>query len=91
MIKFARDRMNVELEKLEKFGDGWNICLRVNEKNINPDSIKKIEEWQVTLKEDQLYFEGFMDLSEPWEDEPLEELVKAAKLEVEWNLKKLSM
>lgn len=81
--------MNIELENLEKSGKGWKICLRVDEININPDSIKKIEDWQVTLTESQLYFEGFMDISEPWEDEPVEELVKAAKLEVEWKVKQL--
>lgn len=81
--------MNVELDKLEKSGNGWKICLRVDEININPDLIKKIKDWQVKLKENQLYFEIFMDNSEPWEDESIDELVKAAIIEVKWKLKQL--
>lgn len=80
--------MNVELEKLEQSGSGWNICLRVEDLKIKEDNLNKIQDWQVTLKDNQLYFECYMDLSEPWEDEPLEELVKAAKLEVQWKINK---
>lgn len=81
--------MVVELKNLEKSGNGWKLCLWTDEVHINPDVIKKIKDWQVIVEENQIYIEIFIDNSEPWEDESIEELIKSAILEVELKLKQL--
>lgn len=83
--------MNVELKNLEKSGNGWKLCLRVDKVFINPDALKKIKDWQVTVKENQIYFEIFIDNSEPWEDESIEEFIKSSILEVELKLKNFGL
>ncbi|MEG3224803.1 MAG: hypothetical protein BME94_04540 [Methanobacteriales archaeon Met13] len=83
--------MKIEVETLRKKVNGWDIGLQVElaESQIDRDALNRVEDWKVTFKDNKLYLEVFMDNSEPWEDEPLEELVKAAKLEVEWKLNQL--
>jgi len=83
--------MNVKVKNLEKTGKGWNIFLRVELdeselSRLDRNSLGKIEDFQVDLKRDELYFQCYMETSEPWEDEPLEELLKALKLEVEYKV-----
>ena len=83
--------MNVGVENLEKTEKGWNIFLRVELdeaelSRLDRNSLGKIEDFQVDLKRDELYFQCYMETSEPWEDEPLEELLKALKLEVEYKV-----
>jgi hypothetical protein len=50
----------------------------------------KVDEYQISQKGNITYFQVFMDLSEPWEDEPLEELLKAIQKEVELKLLEFS-
>jgi hypothetical protein len=83
--------MNVEVENLEKINQGWTILLRVEmdeieHSKLDRNSLGKIEDFQVDLKKDKLYFQCYMENSEPWEDIPLEELLKALKLEVEYKV-----
>jgi hypothetical protein len=83
--------MNVGVENLEKTEKGWNIFLRVELdeaelSRLDRNSLGKIEDFQVDIKRDELYFQCYMETSEPWEDEPLEELLKALKLEVEYKV-----
>ncbi|HMK54277.1 MAG TPA: hypothetical protein VK444_05790 [Methanobacteriaceae archaeon] len=88
--------MEVAVETLKKRNNGWELSITVdlsklnlNTINLDYDSLNNIEDWQVTFKDNKLYFKGFMEISEPWEDEPIEELVKAAQLEVKWRADKL--
>lgn len=83
--------MNVGVENLEKTEKGWNIFLRVELdeaelSRLDRNSLGKIEDFQVDIKRDELCFQCYMETSEPWEDEPLEELLKALKLEVEYKV-----
>jgi hypothetical protein len=83
--------MNVGVKNLEKTGKGWNIFLRVELdeselSRLDRNSLGKIEDFQVDLKRHEIYFQCYMETSEPWEDEPLEELLKALKLEVEYKV-----
>lgn len=83
--------MNVGVENLEKTEKGCNIFLRVELdeaelSRLDRNSLGKIEDFQVDIKRDELCFQCYMETSEPWEDEPLEELLKALKLEVEYKV-----
>jgi len=83
--------LDLVIENLEKTGKGWNIFLRVELdeeelSRLDRRSLGKIEDFQVDLKGDVIYFQIYMEISEPWEDEPLEELLKALKLEVEYKV-----
>jgi len=49
----------------------------------------KIHDFQVDLIGNILYFKSFVEISEPWEDLPLEEFIKNLKLEVEYKLNQL--
>ncbi|MDP3065277.1 MAG: hypothetical protein Q8N08_00925 [Methanobacteriaceae archaeon] len=83
--------MKIEVETLKKMVNGWDINLQVDltKSQIDRDALNRVEDWKVTFKDNKLYLEVFMDNTEPWEDEPLEELVKAAKMEIEWKLNQL--
>ena len=54
--------MNVGVENLEKTEKGWNIFLRVELdeaelSRLDRNSLGKIEDFQVDLKRDELYFQ----------------------------------
>ncbi len=54
----------------------------------NQQKLMKMEDWEITIQGEHIYFKNYYDLSEPWEDETIEELVNAAIVEVELKLKK---
>jgi hypothetical protein len=86
--------MNIEIESLEKNGKGWNIFLRVELEDtelskLDLDALEEVEDYKVYLMGDELFFQGYLEILEPWEDEPLEELLKAIKLEVEYKVNQL--
>jgi hypothetical protein len=83
--------MNIEVEHLEKTNKGGIIFLRVDlDKNellkLDRNSLMKFEDFQVDLIGDRLYFQSYVETSEPWEDLSLEEFAKALKLEVEYKV-----
>ncbi|MEN6328823.1 MAG: hypothetical protein ABFC91_00840 [Methanobacteriaceae archaeon] len=81
--------MDIKLENVESEGEGWLITIQADlEPSLDRETLHQMEDWEVTFQEDYLYLQGYFDLSEPWEDEPLEEIVKAALKEVEWMLKR---
>jgi hypothetical protein len=82
--------MEVTLHSVEREKDGWLITLQTQlDPPLDQEALEKMEDWEVSFQEDQVYFKNYFDLSEPWEDEPLEEIVKAAILEVGWKLKRI--
>ena len=86
--------MKVVVDYLEESGKGWNVrvkaVLNTGElSQLNSDSIQDIEDFKINIEGSVIYFNSFLSIGEPWEDEPLEELIKAIKLEVEYRLKAL--
>jgi hypothetical protein len=87
-------QMQVEVICVDKYEKGWNAKVKViltpeELSHLNKDSISLIEDFDVNLENSVLYFNCFFDKSEPWEDEYLEEILKAIKLEVEYKTRKL--
>jgi lipopolysaccharide biosynthesis protein len=83
--------MKIDVYDVSKKNKGWEICLRLEleEKKtelIKIQDISSFNDYQVFYKDDTIFFKVYMDLSEPWEDEPLEELLKAVKKELEYKL-----
>lgn len=83
--------MKVEIDQTNKIDNGWNVKIKVilsseELSNLNQESITKIEDFNIILVDSTLYFDCFTDTREPWEDEPLEEILKALKFEVEYHV-----
>ncbi|MBI5459868.1 hypothetical protein [Methanobacterium sp.] len=86
--------MQVDVDFLEKSDQDWKVRMKViltkdELSRIDHDALKEVEDFQIEIKDDILYFKSFLSIAEPWEDEPLEELLKATKLEVEYWMRKL--
>ncbi|MBI4813059.1 MAG: hypothetical protein HY802_01455 [Methanobacterium sp.] len=86
--------MQVDMDCLEKSGQDWNVRMKViltrdELSRIDHDALKDVEDFQIEIEEDIIYFKSFLSTAEPWEDEPLEELLKGIKLEVEYRMMKL--
>ncbi len=86
--------MKVDVDKVSENNNGWYVRLKVNLSPeelliLNKDAIRKIEDFNIDLNGSNLYFNCFLNTQEPWEDEPLEELLKSIKLEVEYHTKAL--
>lgn len=83
--------MKVDVYKVTEADKGWNVSLNVTLSpeellTINQDVIDDIEDFNIYRDGSNLYFNCFLDKSEPWEDESLEELLKAIKIEVEYHV-----
>jgi hypothetical protein len=82
--------MDVTLHKVDREKEGWFITIKANlDPSVDREALEKIEDWEVSFQKDYVFLKNFFDRSEPWEDEPLEEMVKAAILEVEWKLERI--
>lgn len=86
--------MQVDVDYLEESGNGWNVRVKVvlsteELSKLNTVSIQDIEDFKIEMDGSVIYFNSFLSIAEPWEDEPLEELIKAVKLEVEYRVKVL--
>jgi hypothetical protein len=86
--------MQVDVDYLEESGKGWNVRLKAvlsteELSQLNMTSIQDIEDFKIDIDGSVIYFNSFLSIAEPWEDEPLEELIKAIKLEVNYRLKDL--
>lgn len=86
--------MQLDIDEVNKSGNGWNVRLKANLSNdevqrLNNNSINMVDDFHIELKDSNLYFDCFLNNDEPWEDEPLEELLKAIKIEVEYHVKAL--
>jgi hypothetical protein len=83
--------LRVTLHDVESRRNGWLITLKaeIEPSQLNQESLQKMEDWEVTFQDNLIYLQGYFDLSEPWEDEPLEEIQKAAIMEVEWKLNRI--
>lgn len=82
--------MQVDVDNVDESKNGWNVRLNVNLSpeelsRLNHDSIDMVEDFKIDLMGSNLYFNCFLNTAEPWEDEPLEELLKAIKFEVEYR------
>ncbi|NYB52356.1 MAG: hypothetical protein HVN35_07365 [Methanobacteriaceae archaeon] len=83
--------MHVNVEWVDKTLNGWNarinVTLSVDEiSRLDKDSICNIEDYSIDIEGSSLKFDCFLNNDEPWEDEHLEELLKALKLEVEYHV-----
>jgi len=86
--------MQVDVDYLEESSKGWNVRVKAvlsteELSQLNKISIQDIEDFKIELDGSTIYFNSFLSIAEPWEDEPLEELIKAIKLEVEYRVKGL--
>jgi hypothetical protein len=86
--------MQIDVDNVDESKNGWNIRLKVNLSSeelsrLNHEAINDVEDFKINLKGSNLYFNTFLNTAEPWEDEPLEELLKAIKLEVEYHVQAL--
>lgn len=88
--------MQIDIDHLEESDKGWDVRVKAilsseEFSQLNTSSINDIEDFKVDIHGSVIYFNSFLSIAEPWEDEPLEELVKAIKLEVEyWVLRLLN-
>lgn len=83
--------MQVDVDCLDEYGKGWKIRVKAiltteEFSKLDSDSLLDIEDFKIDVKEPVIYFNSFLSIAEPWEDEPLEELVKSVKLEVNYRL-----
>jgi hypothetical protein len=86
--------MQVDVDYLEESDKGWNVRVKVvlsteELSHLNKALVQDIEDFKIEIDGSTIYFNSFLSIAEPWEDEPLEELIKAIKLEVEYQLKGL--
>ena len=86
--------MQVDVDYLDESGKGWNVRVKVvlsteELSQLKIASIQDIEDFKIDIDGSVIYFNSFLSIAEPWEDEPLEELIKAIKLEVEYRVKGL--
>ena len=86
--------MQIYVDCLDESNNGWKVRIKVTLSSeefsrLDQDLIKNIEDFQIKSKNHALYFNSFFFFFLPWEDEPLEELIKSIKLEVEYHMKRL--
>jgi hypothetical protein len=86
--------MQVEVDEVNELEKGWKVRLNVNLtpeefSRIDSDSINEVEDFNIFIGDSSLYFDCLVNTCEPWEDEPLEELLKALKFEVEYHVQSL--
>lgn len=86
--------MQIDVDCLDESVNGWKVRIKVTLpieefSQLDLDLIRNINDFQIDVKGHTLYFNSFLSIAEPWEDEPLEELVKSIKLEVEYHMKRL--
>ncbi|WP_321421656.1 hypothetical protein [uncultured Methanobacterium sp.] len=86
--------MQVDVDCLEESGQNWNVRIKVlltteELSLIDYEALEDLEDFNIQIKAPIIYFNSFLSIAEPWEDEPLEELIKSIKLEVEHRMKSL--
>lgn len=86
--------MKVDVDNVDESKNGWQvrICVDLSPEELsrlNQDSIDMIEDFTIDQKDCDLFFNCFLSTAEPWEDEHLEELLKAIKFEVEYHVNAL--
>ncbi|BDZ71348.1 hypothetical protein [Methanobacterium petrolearium] len=86
--------MKVDVDTVDESRNGWQVCISVDLSSeelsrLNTDSIAMIEDFTIDQKDSNLFFNCFLNTAEPWEDETLEELLKAIKFEVEYYVNAL--
>ncbi|EKF84976.1 hypothetical protein [Methanobacterium formicicum] len=84
--------MQVDVDCLEESGQNWNVRIKVllttEELSLmDYEALKHLEDFNIEIKAPIIYFNSFLSIAEPWEDEPLEELINSIKLEVEYRMK----
>lgn len=89
-ISDGENPMIVDVDNVDESKKGWHVILKVNlspeeRSRLNHDAIAMVEDFKIDLRGSDLYFACFLNTEEPWEDEPLEELLKAIIFEVEYR------
>lgn len=84
--------MQVDVDFVDKLDNGWKVRLNVKLSadelsRLDHESVNTFKDFNISLDGSNLYFDCFLNTEEPWEDEPLEELLKAIKIEVEYHAK----
>lgn len=84
--------MQVDVDCLEESGQNWNVRIKVllttEELSLmDYEALEDLEDFNIEIKAPIIYFNSFLSIAEPWEDEPLEELINSIKLEVEHRMK----
>ncbi|MFA0834524.1 MAG: hypothetical protein ACC609_11020 [Methanobacterium formicicum] len=84
--------MQVDVDCLEESGQNWNVRIKVLPTTeelslMDYEALKHLEDFRIEIKAPIIYFNSFLSIAEPWEDEPLEELINSIKLEVEYRMK----
>lgn len=74
---------------MEDKDKGWLITLHSQlHTDIDQQKLMKMEDWEISIQGEYIYFKNYYDLSEPWEDIHIDEIREAAVREVELKLKK---
>lgn len=94
MKYYGEIRMQVDVDFVNKLNDGWKVRLFVKLSSeelsmLNMDKLDSIEDYTVNFEGSDLHFDCFVNTEEPWEDESLEELIKAIKIETEYHVQAL--
>lgn len=86
--------MKVDVERVNEKVNGWDVRFNVKLSSdelsrLDQSLIPQIEDFEIDQKGSVLYFNCYINTGEPWEDEPLEELIKALKHEIEYRTNSL--
>lgn len=79
--------MHIEIKDLEKRDNGWMVCVKITldgeeQARFSPSRLESEEDYRIYYEDKTLYFSRYFDKSEPWEDEPLDELIEGIKGEI---------
>jgi hypothetical protein len=87
--------MEIMVHSLNETDDGWDARIKVT---LSQDEMSHLDksalhddgDFMVDSEDNSvLYFTSLLSVAEPWEDEPLEELVRAIKMEVKYRVNRL--
>lgn len=83
--------MEVTLHSVKSKDNGWLITLQSQlQTDRNQQKLMKMEDWEITIQGEHIYFKNYYDLSEPWEDIHIDEIREAAVREVEWKIEQIN-
>ncbi|MGI6482008.1 MAG: hypothetical protein ACOX08_01870 [Methanobacterium sp.] len=82
--------MQINVDLVKEINNGWEVRLIVKlsleeRSRLNQNLINNFEDYDVNFDGSNIYFNVFVNTEEPWEDESIEELIKAIKIEAEYH------
>lgn len=82
--------MQINVDLVKEINNGWEVRLIVKlsleeRSRLNQNLINNFEDYDVNFNGSNIYFNVFVNTEEPWEDESIEELINAIKIEAEYH------